>query len=94
MSEKSHNIQDMYLNALRKKKLPLTVFLTNGVKLQGIVGSFDNFSVVLKRSGHTQLIYKHAIATVVPTNPFSLADVAEANGTPMTAAEKAEALAD
>lgn len=76
MSDKTHNIQDLYLNALRKKKLAVTVYLTNGVKLQGIVGSFDNFSVVLKRTGQSQLVYKHAIATVVPVNPLSLAEVA------------------
>lgn len=76
MSDKSHNIQDLYLNTLRKKKLPVTVYLTSGVKLQGIIGSFDNFSMVLKRTGQSQLVYKHSIATVVPVNPLSLAEVA------------------
>ncbi len=77
MSDKSHNIQDLYLNALRKKKLAVTMYLTNGVKLQGVIGSFDNFSVVLRRSGQTQLVYKHALATVVPVNPLSLAEISD-----------------
>ncbi len=76
MSDKNHNIQDLYLNTLRKKKLAVTVYLTSGVKLQGIIGSFDNFSMVLKRTGQSQLVYKHSIATVVPVNPLSLAEVA------------------
>jgi len=75
MGEKTHNIQDQYLNALRKKKMAVTVYLSSGVKLQGIVGSFDNFSIVLKRTGQSQLVYKHAIATVVPVNPLKLSEV-------------------
>lgn len=75
MSDKTHNIQDLYLNVLRKKKMPVTVYLTNGVKLQGVIGSFDNFSIILKRSGQTQLVYKHAVATVVPSVPLTLSEI-------------------
>lgn len=71
-SEKSQNVQDVFLNYIRKNKTPVTVFLVNGVKLQGIVTWFDNFSVLLRRDGHTQLVYKHAISTVMPGGPIAL----------------------
>jgi len=70
--EKSQNVQDVFLNHIRKQKTPVTVFLVNGVKLQGIVTWFDNFSVLLRRDGHTQLVYKHAISTVMPSTPVQL----------------------
>ncbi|MDG2243762.1 MAG: RNA chaperone Hfq [Rhodospirillaceae bacterium] len=70
--EKSQNVQDVFLNAIRKNKTPVTVFLVNGVKLQGIVTWFDNFSMLLRRDGHTQLVYKHAISTVMPSGPLQL----------------------
>jgi len=73
-AEKSQNVQDVFLNHIRKNKTPVTVFLINGVKLQGIVTWFDNFSVLLRRDGHTQLVYKHAISTVMPSTPISLFD--------------------
>ncbi|MEE8394062.1 MAG: RNA chaperone Hfq [Rhodospirillales bacterium] len=71
-SEKTQNVQDVFLNYIRKNKTPVTVFLVNGVKLQGIVTWFDNFSVLLRRDGHTQLVYKHAISTVMPSVPVQL----------------------
>ena len=71
MSEKQ-NLQDVFLNAVRKTKTPLTVFLVNGVKLQGVITWFDNFCVLLRRAGHSQLVYKHAISTVMPLNPVQL----------------------
>ncbi len=71
-SEKSQNVQDVFLNHIRKNKTPVTIFLVNGVKLQGIVTWFDNFSVLLRRDGHTQLVYKHAISTVMPSVPIQL----------------------
>lgn len=71
-SEKSQNVQDVFLNFIRKNKTPVTIFLVNGVKLQGIVTWFDNFSVLLRRDGHTQLVYKHAISTVMPATPIQL----------------------
>tara|TARA_B100001094_G_C17973261_1_gene691422 strand:- start:91 stop:354 length:264 start_codon:yes stop_codon:yes gene_type:complete len=71
-TEKSQNVQEVFLNTIRKNKASVTVFLINGVKLQGIVTWFDNFSMLLRRDGHTQLIYKHAISTVMPTGPLQL----------------------
>ncbi|MDF3074236.1 MAG: hfq [Alphaproteobacteria bacterium] len=74
MSDKSQNVQDVFLNYLRKNKTPVTIFLVNGVKLQGIVTWFDNFSVLLRRDGHSQLVYKHAISTIMPVTPVQLFD--------------------
>ena len=79
-AEKSQNVQDVFLNHVRKSKTPVTVFLINGVKLQGIITWFDNFSVLLRRDGHTQLIYKHAISTVMPGAPIMLFDATAATG--------------
>jgi host factor-I protein len=74
MAEKSNNLQDVFLNAVRKTKTPVTMFLVNGVKLQGIITWFDNFSVLLRRDGQSQLVYKHAISTVMPATPVQLFD--------------------
>ena len=74
MSDKKQNLQDTFLNQVRKTKTPVTIFLVNGVKLQGVVSWFDNFCVLLKRDGHAQLVYKHAISTVMPLQPVSLWD--------------------
>jgi host factor-I protein len=71
-AEKSQNIQDVFLNTLRKKKVPVTIFLSNGVKLQGNITGFDNFSLLLRRGPQVQLVYKHTIATVVPSAPITL----------------------
>ena len=79
-NEKAQNVQDVFLNHVRKNKTPVTVFLVNGVKLQGIITWFDNFSVLLRRDGHTQLVYKHAISTVMPGAPIQLFDAAKAEG--------------
>jgi len=70
--DKTQNVQDVFLNHIRKQKTPVTIFLVNGVKLQGIVTWFDNFSVLLRRESHTQLVYKHAISTVMPSVPVQL----------------------
>lgn len=72
MPEKNQNLQDVFLNHLRKQKTSVTVFLVNGVKLQGIVTWFDNFCVLLRRDAHSQLVYKHAISTVMPSSPVQL----------------------
>ena len=71
---KSQNLQDIFLNYVRKQKLPVTVFLINGVKLQGVITSFDNFCMLLRRDGHSQLVYKHAISTVMPSSPVNMQD--------------------
>jgi host factor-I protein len=72
MAEKVNNLQDMFLNSLRRTKTPVTMFLVKGVKLQGIITWFDNFSVLLRRDGMSQLVYKHAISTVQPLHPLNL----------------------
>lgn len=66
------NIQDVFLNQLRKNKVFITVFLLNGFQLKGHVQSYDNFTVLLESDGKQQLIYKHAISTFVPSKPVSL----------------------
>ncbi len=72
MTDKKQNLQDVFLNHVRKDKIPVTIFLVNGVKLQGVVTWFDNFCVLLKREGQVQLVYKHAISTVMPSQPVNL----------------------
>jgi host factor-I protein len=74
MSEKQQNLQDTFLNAVRKSKGSVTIFLVNGVKLQGNITWFDNFCVLLRRDGQAQLVYKHAISTVMPMGPIQLMD--------------------
>ncbi|MDP8916271.1 MAG: RNA chaperone Hfq [Pseudomonadota bacterium] len=71
-AEKKQNLQDTFLNSVRKSKTPLTIFLVNGVKLQGVVTWFDNFCVLLRREGQSQLVYKHAISTIMPAQPVQL----------------------
>src|SRR5204863_373131 len=77
MADKSGSLQDLFLNALRRSKAPVTMFLVKGVKLQGIVTWFDNFSVLLRRDGQSQLIYKHAISTIMPSGPLDVAAIVE-----------------
>lgn len=71
-SSKGQNLQDQFLNLLRKHKTPVTMFLVKGVKLQGIVTWFDNFSILLRRDGQSQLVYKHAISTIMPSLPVDV----------------------
>ena len=78
MAEKVNNLQDMFLNGLRRSKTPVTMFLVKGVKLQGIITWFDNFSVLLRRDGQAQLIYKHAISTIMPSQPLDLKEIERA----------------
>lgn len=77
MSDKKQNLQDTFLNSVRKSKTPLTIFLVNGVKLQGVVSWFDNFCVLLRRDGQSQLVYKHAISTIMPAQPVQLYEPAD-----------------
>jgi host factor-I protein len=76
-AERAQNLQDTFLNNVRKNKTPLTIFLVNGVKLQGVVTWFDNFCLLLRRDGHSQLVYKHAISTIMPGHPIQLFEGAE-----------------
>jgi host factor-I protein len=84
-ADRAQNLQDTFLNHVRKSKIPLTIFLINGVKLQGVVTWFDNFCVLLRRDGHSQLVYKHAISTIMPGHPIQLFE----GGEEPPAAEKA-----
>ena len=72
MASSQSNLQDTFLNSVRKTKNPVTLFLVNGVKLQGVITWFDNFSVLLRREGTLQLVYKHAISTIMPSLPLDL----------------------
>ncbi|HFB2047670.1 MAG: RNA chaperone Hfq [Hyphomicrobiaceae bacterium] len=74
MAERAQTLQDSFLNHVRKQKTPLTIFLINGVKLQGIVTWFDNFCLLLRRDGHSQLVYKHAISTIMPGQSVNFID--------------------
>src|SRR5262245_34962074 len=76
-TDKKQNLQDTFLNSVRKSKTPLTIYLVNGVKLQGVVAWFDNFCVLLRRDGQAQLVYKHAISTIMPAQPVQLYEPAE-----------------
>ncbi len=83
MSKTQVNLQDLFLNQVRKENMPVTIYLTGGVQLKGMVKGFDSFTVLLESPGKPpQLIYKHAIASVVPSKPITLSSVA---------AEKAQA---
>ena len=72
MASSQSSLQDTFLNSVRKNKNPVTLFLVNGVKLQGAITWFDNFSVLLRREGTVQLVYKHAISTIMPSLPLDL----------------------
>ena len=74
MANDRQNLQDAFLNHVRKTKVPVTIFLINGVKLQGVITWFDNFCVLLRRDGQSQLVYKHAISTIVPARSVRLSD--------------------
>ncbi|MBA4249537.1 MAG: RNA chaperone Hfq [Candidatus Puniceispirillum sp.] len=78
-SEKPVNVQDVFLNHVRKNKNSLTIFLINGVKLQGVVTWFDQATILLRREGHSQLVYKHAISTIMPQGFMGLFDQGNSN---------------
>ena len=72
MASSQSSLQDTFLNSVRRNRNPVTLFLVNGVKLQGVITWFDNFSVLLRREGTVQLVYKHAISTIMPSLPIDL----------------------
>ena len=74
MASSQSSLQDTFLNSVRKNRNPVTLFLVNGVKLQGVITWFDNFCILLRRDGHSQLVYKHAISTIMPSSPVQLWD--------------------
>ena len=73
-AEKGQTAQDVFLNTLRKKKAPIVMFLSNGIKLQGTITGFDSFSVLLKRGAQVQLIYKHAIISIMPSGEVGMSE--------------------
>ena len=79
MASDRQNLQDAFLNQVRKEKNSVTVFLINGVKLQGVITWFDNFCLLSRRDGQSQLVYKHAISTIMPSQNISLYDGEEAS---------------
>jgi len=78
MNKSAINLQDAFLNQVRKENLPVTIYLVNGFQLKGIVKGFDNFTVVLEFEGKQQMVYKHAISTVMPIRPLNLASLTAA----------------
>lgn len=67
------NLQDTFLNQVRKEHIPINIFLVNGFQLKGIVKGFDNYTIILDSEGKQQLVYKHAISTLIPQKPINLA---------------------
>ncbi len=80
MAEKSLSLQDHFLNSIRRAKSPVTIFLLKGVKLTGVITWFDAFSLLLRRDGGAQLVYKHAISTIMPGQPVQLFDPTDDGG--------------
>lgn len=80
MPDKPLSLQDHFLNSLRRHKTPVTIFLVKGVKLQGVITWFDAFSLLLRREGISQLIYKHAMSTIMPAEPPADIDLAGFRG--------------
>ena len=74
MAGEKQNLQETFLNHVRKTKVPVTIFWINGVKLQGVITWFDNFCVLLRRDGQSQLVFKGAISTIMPSQPIQLYD--------------------
>ena len=79
-AETRQKLQDVFLNHVRTNKVPVTAFLINGIKLQGVIVSFDNFCLLLRRGNEVQLVYKHAVSTVMPVEAVRLHDPAAAEG--------------
>ena len=76
-NDKTNNLQDTFLNSVRKAHVSVTVFLVSGVKLQGVIAWFDNFCLLLKRDQQVQLVYKHSISTIMPMGPVKIGDHGE-----------------
>lgn len=70
MNKPTINLQDGFLNQVRKESMPVTIYLVNGFQLRGLVRGFDNFTVILDADGKQELVYKHAISTIIPSKPF------------------------
>lgn len=77
---KSINLQDVFLNQARKEKISVTIFLTNGFQFKGTIKGFDGFTVIMDCDGKQQLVYKHAISTIIPVKPISILDAQQLDG--------------
>ncbi len=75
MSKSQFNLQDAFLNQIRKEKILVTVFLVNGFQIKGLIKGFDNFTVIVEMDGRQQLVYKHAISTISPIKPIGIINV-------------------
>lgn len=82
MNKSPVNLQDTFLNQVRKENLPVTIYLINGFQLKGVVKGFDNFTVVVEFEGKQQMVYKHAISTVMPIRPINFAALVNADPNP------------
>ena len=80
MNKSPVNLQDVFLNQVRNENLPVTIYLVNGFQLKGIVKGFDNFTVVIEFEGKQQMVYKHAISTVMPMRPLNLMAMSNQEG--------------
>ncbi len=79
MNKAPINLQDTFLNQVRKENMPVTIYLVNGFQLKGLVRGFDNFTVVIEFEGKQQMVYKHAISTVMPLRPINLVAASQAS---------------
>ncbi|AFM00536.1 MULTISPECIES: RNA chaperone Hfq [Desulfitobacterium] len=79
MNKAPINLQDTFLNQVRKENMPVTIYLVNGFQLKGLVRGFDNFTVVIEFEGKQQMVYKHAISTVMPLRPINLMAASQAS---------------
>lgn len=77
MNRSTINLQDVFLNQARKDKIPVTIYLTNGFQFKGMIKGFDSFTVILDCDGKQNLVFKHAISTIIPVKHISILDAAE-----------------
>ncbi len=77
---KNMNMQDVFLNQVRKDKMSVTIYLTNGFQFKGVVRGFDNYIIVLDCDGKQNIVYKHAISTIIPVHPVSFLNAADESG--------------
>jgi host factor-I protein len=80
VNNKPPNLQDAFLNQMRRENMPLTMYLVNGVQVKGAVRGFDSFTVVLEGEGRQMMVYKHAISTIIPLRPINLQQATAAEG--------------
>lgn len=72
MTKNQLNMQDAFLNQIRREKIPVTIYLVNGFQIKGVIKGFDNFTAIVEQEGRQQMVYKHAISTIAPLKPISI----------------------